>query len=41
MPGKGTAYWRLRVSMLAAGNAAKDGEELFTRVADGLKIHDL
>ncbi|WP_438292196.1 serine/threonine-protein kinase [Streptomyces sp. HUAS TT7] len=41
VPGKGTAYWRLRVSMPAAGKAAKDGEELFTRVADGLKIHDL
>ncbi|GGU10634.1 serine/threonine-protein kinase [Streptomyces violascens] len=41
VPGQGTAYWRLRVSMPAAGKAAKDGEELFTRVADGLKIHDL
>uniref|UniRef100_A0AAU2V4B4 non-specific serine/threonine protein kinase n=1 Tax=Streptomyces sp. NBC_00003 TaxID=2903608 RepID=A0AAU2V4B4_9ACTN len=41
VPGKGTAYWRLRVSMPAAGQAEKDGEELFAQVADGLKIHDL
>ncbi|MFE9405432.1 serine/threonine-protein kinase [Streptomyces sp. NPDC006530] len=41
VPGKGTAYWRLRVSMPAAGRAAGDGEALFDRVADGLKIHDL
>ncbi|MFI6688613.1 serine/threonine-protein kinase [Streptomyces sp. NPDC050485] len=41
VPGKGTGYWRLRVSMPAAGKAAKDGEALFRQVADGLKIHDL
>lgn len=41
VPGKGTAYWRLRVSMPAAGKAEQDGERLFAQVADGLKIHDL
>ncbi|MFF4184550.1 serine/threonine-protein kinase [Streptomyces sp. NPDC001691] len=41
VPGQGTGYWRLRVSMPAAGKAAKDGEALFAEVADGLKIHDL
>ncbi|MGW2815201.1 serine/threonine-protein kinase [Streptomyces sp. NPDC001415] len=41
VPGKGTVYWRLRVSMPAAGQAEKDGEKLFAQVADGLKIHDL
>ncbi|MFE9411804.1 serine/threonine-protein kinase [Streptomyces sp. NPDC006704] len=41
VPGKGTAYWRLRVAMPAAGRAAADGEKLFTEVSDGFKIHDL
>ncbi|MFE9570108.1 serine/threonine-protein kinase [Streptomyces sp. NPDC006692] len=41
VPGKGSGYWRLRVSMPAAGKAEKDGEALFSQVADGLKIHDL
>ncbi|MET9363297.1 protein kinase [Streptomyces sp. NPDC006632] len=41
VPGKGTAYWRLRVSMPAAGKGAKDGEALFAEVSGGLKIHDL
>ncbi|MFG2722255.1 serine/threonine-protein kinase [Streptomyces sp. NPDC048416] len=41
VPGKGTAYWRLRVSMPAAGKAEKDGEALFTEVSEGLKIHNL
>ncbi|MFE9536338.1 serine/threonine-protein kinase [Streptomyces sp. NPDC006691] len=41
VPGKGTGYWRLRVSMPAAGRAAVDGEALFDRVADGFEIHDL
>ncbi|PJM99852.1 serine/threonine protein kinase [Streptomyces sp. CB01201] len=41
VPGKGSGYWRLRVSMPAAGRAAVDGEALFDRVADGFEIHDL
>jgi eukaryotic-like serine/threonine-protein kinase len=37
----GKAYWRLRVSMPDKGEAAKDGEQLFTDVAAYLEIRDL
>ncbi|MEU9099202.1 serine/threonine-protein kinase [Streptomyces sp. NPDC048361] len=41
VPGAGTTYWRLRVTMPAAGKASKDGGALFAEVEKGLKIHDL
>ncbi|MCX5385122.1 serine/threonine-protein kinase [Streptomyces sp. NBC_00083] len=41
VPGAGTGYWRLRVSMPAAGKASEDGAALFAEVEKGLKIHGL
>ncbi|MFD9540655.1 serine/threonine-protein kinase [Streptomyces sp. NPDC060022] len=33
-------YWHVRVKMPAAGQAATDGEKIYTEVAERLKIHD-
>lgn len=38
IPGKDDVHWRLRVSMPAAGDAAKNGEELFSNVVKNLSI---
>ncbi|WP_406453827.1 serine/threonine protein kinase [Streptomyces sp. NBC_00876] len=38
-PTEKAAYWHVRVEMPAAGQAAKDGEEIFEQVTEGLKIH--
>ncbi|MFI2355648.1 serine/threonine-protein kinase [Streptomyces anulatus] len=32
-------YWHVRVRMPAKGDAAKDGDAIFTEVTEGLKIH--
>ncbi len=32
-------YWHVRVRMPAKGQAAKDGDAIFTEVTEGLKIH--
>ncbi|WP_097869761.1 serine/threonine-protein kinase [Streptomyces sp. rh34] len=41
IPGKKTddPYWHVRVRMPAKGEAAKDGDAIFTEVTEGLKIH--
>lgn len=37
---KSDPYWHVRVRMPAKGQAAKDGDAIFTEVTAGLKIHD-
>lgn len=36
---KSDPYWHVRVRMPAKGQAAKDGDAIFTEVTEGLKIH--